>query len=101
MEIINLRNAPKVPFSLEGWKMYTSENAELIHLRLKPGESIDLHSNPFDVVFYVLKGTSTLYVNGDKAVLEADDTIYVKGGVMRGWTNHSTDEFRLLVVKLL
>jgi len=42
--------AERVPFNLDGRKMYTSEKMELVHLVLKSGEEVALHSNPFDAV---------------------------------------------------
>ena len=64
MKITTPDNAEKVPFNLEGRKMYVNPKAEIIHLTLKSGEVVDIHTNPFDVVFYTLEGTATLSVEG-------------------------------------
>jgi quercetin dioxygenase-like cupin family protein len=100
MKITNLENAAQVPFKLDGRVMFTSENNELIHLTLKPGEKLDLHSNPFDVVFYTLSGEGVLNVEGERVEMKTNDTIEIVKGVLRGWENNSTEDLRILVVKI-
>lgn len=100
MKITNLENAEKVPFKLDGRVMFTGPDIELIHLTLKPGAKLELHSNPFDVVFFVLAGSGKLNIESEACALKANDTIEVKKGVMRAWENDSTADLKILVVKM-
>jgi len=94
-----LENAPKVPFKLDGRIMFSSEKLELIHLTLQPGEKMEPHSQPFDVVFYGLSGNGILDL-ADQSVDGAPGTcIHVPAGMRRGWKNNTNKEFRVLVVK--
>lgn len=101
MEIISLNNTPKVPFNIDGRILFSSEKYELVHLQLAPNESIAPHTNPFDVVFYMLEGTSRLFLNGEEGELKSGDCIYIPGGLQRGLSNQGDKPVLLLVNKLL
>ena len=99
LKITNLEDAPKVPFKLDGRILFSSEKLELIHLTLQPGEKMEPHSQPFDVVFYVLSGNGILDLP-DQSVDGASGTcILIPAGMQRGWKNNTNREFRVLVVK--
>ena len=100
MKITNLENAPKVPFKLDGRVMFTSKDNEIIHLTLKAGEKLDLHTNPFDVVFYTLSGEGVLDVEGERLTMKQNDSVAVTKGILRSWENNSTEDLRILVVKI-
>ncbi len=100
-QIILFDQAPKVPFNLDGRKLFTSENLEIIHLTLQPGEGMEPHSQPMDVVFFVLEGTGTLNVANDSLEATANTTIYVKSGTQRSWANSGSDPLLILVNKLI
>ena len=95
-----LQDAPKVPFNLDGRVMFSSEKIELVHLLLKPGEQVESHTQPFDVLFYVLEGTGKLKVGGDLLEAGKDTLVEVKAESQRGWTNSGNNALRLLVVKI-
>lgn len=101
MEIKNLFNAQKVPFDLEGWSLIKSDKAELVYLKLKPGESLGKHKNPFDVIFYILKGEGTLLLENDAKRLKANDSIFINNTLNRGWKNDSNEDLILLVFKIM
>lgn len=100
MKITNMKNAPKVPFKLDGRVMFSSKKVEMIHLTLKPGEKLDLHTNPFDVVFYTLSGEGVLDVEGERFPMKPNDTVEVTKEILRGWENNSAEDLRILVVKV-
>jgi quercetin dioxygenase-like cupin family protein len=98
--IINtIENAPKVPFSLDGKIMFSSGKLEIIHLTLMPGEKIDKHVQPFDVVFFILSGKGIL--EADEKMIEGTEntSIFVRAGLPRGMKNSGTDDFKVLVIK--
>jgi quercetin dioxygenase-like cupin family protein len=101
MNITELRTAEKVPINIDARKMLIRPECELIHLTLKPGEVLDVHSNPFDVAFYVLAGSGELTLENEVRAIAADSVIDVAAGAMRGWKNTATVDLRVLVVKLL
>jgi quercetin dioxygenase-like cupin family protein len=101
MQITELKTAEKVPLTIDARKMLVRADCELIHLTLKPGETLEVHTNPFDVAFYVLAGTGELSVGNDTRTVAADTVIEIPAGEMRGWKNMSDADLRVLVVKLL
>ena len=98
--IIDLNTAEKVPFDIDGRIMYSSDKTQLIHLTLMPGDEVVPHSNPFDVVFYVLEGEGIVSIANETAMLNENQTIDVAKDIMRGWKNVSDEILRLLVVKV-
>ena len=101
MKTITLKTAEKVPFNLDGKKMYIGLNVELVHLSLKPGEVLEKHSNPFDVVFYILEGRGIVETDDESISVEPDMSIEIEMGINRGITNTGDDVLRVLVVKIL
>ena len=101
MELINLKEAPKVPVNRDGHIMCRHKNVEIVHLSLKPGEIIERHINPVDVIFYILEGKALLE-NEDKHVLvKKDDCIKVAAGTERSFNNISVSGFKVMVIKIL
>ena len=94
-------SAPRVPFKFDGRILFTSERFELIHLTLRPGEEMEPHVQPVDVVFYILQGEGTLSVGNEITGITAGTTIHVKAGVTRAWHNRGQHPLNILVSKLL
>jgi mannose-6-phosphate isomerase-like protein (cupin superfamily) len=94
-----IEKAPKVPFNLDGKILFASEKFEIIHLTLNPGDKIDQHAQPFDVLFFVLAGQGTLEC--DTRLLDGNEntTIFVPAGTLRGWENTGKTVLKLLVIK--
>ena len=100
MKIQNLSNSPKVPFDLEGYILHSEKQIELVHLLLKPGENLDEHKNPFDVIFFVAEGSGVLSIEGKEFNLTNNDVTKVTFDQNRGWKNNTNQDLRLLVIKL-
>ena len=93
--------APRVPFRFDGRILYTSDRFELIHLTLQPGEGMNPHIQPMDVVFFVTEGAGSLAI-GDEVIEVSNDTaVHIKAGVLRAWRNTGQVPLKILVNKLL
>lgn len=101
MKITRLQEAPKVSFALDGHIVAHHDDADVVHLQLKPGEKIEKHSNPFDVIFYILEGKAMLESDTENILVQKDQTIIIDAGVNRGLENISVSNFKVLVIKLL
>ena len=101
MKTTLLETAEKVPFDLDGKKMFSNEKVEIIHLNLSATEKLELHTNPFKVVFYILEGEGVLETEDEQITVEPDMAIEIEAGVKRGLKNIGASCFRLLVIKLL
>jgi quercetin dioxygenase-like cupin family protein len=100
MKITRLNEAPKVPFDLDGHIMCKHAEVEVIHLHLKAGERVEKHTNPFDVIFYILEGKAMLESDNERTLVLKDQSIVIKAGINRGLENISVGDFKLLVIKL-
>jgi quercetin dioxygenase-like cupin family protein len=100
MKIISLSGAPKVPFDLEGYITHSSKSLEVIHLVLQSGQTIENHSNPFDVIIYLIKGEVALNTGQNSNNLALYDMAEIEKNTERGFTNTGQTEARLLILKL-
>ncbi|MEZ4484792.1 MAG: cupin domain-containing protein [Syntrophotaleaceae bacterium] len=101
MQLTQLKDGELIPINIAAHKLFGSVRNELIHLCFKPGEVLEKHKNPFDVIFYVLEGSGTLEVDDQSFSVGADTVIDVAASQMRGWTNTGTTDLRILVIKVL
>ena len=100
MKITTFENAEKVPFNLDGRKMFTNEKFELVHLTLKPSEEIALHANPFDVNFFILEGKGTVIFENESINVVPNTSVFIEKDKQRGMRNNSDKLFKVLVVKV-
>ena len=99
--LINPADAVKPSDAMDAWVLYTSENFEMIHLTLQPGESVEPHNQPFDVIFYVLEGSGRITIGECAETITKGVGICVKGGHQRRLKNESAAPLKILVNKLL
>lgn len=100
MKLTTLDTAEKVPFNLDGRKMFTNEKVELVHLALKPGDEIAMHANPVDVIFFILEGNGTIVFEDDSINVEPNSSVFIEKDKQRGMRNSSEATFRVLVCKI-
>ncbi|HPG32937.1 MAG: cupin domain-containing protein [Lentimicrobium sp.] len=100
MKTTRLHEAPKVPFNLDGHIVAHCQNIEVIHLHLKPGEILEKHTNPFDVILYVLEGKAMIEAGNEKALVQKDESVCIEAGTARAIENISVSDFKLLVIKI-
>jgi len=72
----------------------------LVHLALKPNEEIAPHSNPFDVIFFILEGEGKIFYENQTISVSANTSVYVEKDKQRGMRNSSNLIFRVLVIKV-
>ncbi len=101
MKLTHLKDAELVPINIAAHKLFGSDRTEVIHLCFKPGEVLEKHPNPFDLIFYVLEGKGVLEVGEESATLGADSLIEIPADEMRGWINTGSVDLRVLVIKVL
>ena len=68
MEItkVNETASSKNPHGVDARPIYSHENAQVIILSLKAGESLRRHITPVDVFFYVLEGRGVVEIGDEK-----------------------------------
>jgi mannose-6-phosphate isomerase-like protein (cupin superfamily) len=96
-----LTSAPRVPFRFDGRILFTSPGYELVHLTLHPGEQMEMHVQPFDVVFFVTSGKGVLKVGTETVEVDENTMVSVNKGVDRAWSNPGSRDLIILVNKLM
>ncbi len=97
----SLETASRLPVPVDGRALYSSGRYEMVHLTLQPGEGMEPHAMPFDVVFFVIEGTGNLLVGDEELSVPRNTAVHVEKGAMRRWRNKEEDILRILVNKIL
>ena len=82
----------------DGWHLLKREEMSVIQERMPPGTSEKMHYHKLSrQFFFILDGTATMDVNGDRLVLEHNQGIEIPPGVFHQLRNESTGELSFLV----
>ncbi len=91
--------AKKLPLVQDAWLLFSFDKLEVIRLHLAPGDSMENHINEWRIIFFVLRGSGTLDVEGKVYDLGQEQSIAVEAGKKRFWSNSGDQTLELLVVK--
>lgn len=80
-------------------KIYDTNYAQVVHITLKPGESLKRHITPVDVFFYVLEGIGIIEIGDEKKEVGPNTLIESPANVVHCWYNKSDITLRVLIVK--
>jgi quercetin dioxygenase-like cupin family protein len=87
------------PHKVDVRQLYNKDSAQIMHITLKPGESLKPHKTPVDVAFYVLEGTPAIHI-GDESLEVVKDTIIESPAEILHFISNDSDEVaRILVIK--
>ena len=101
MNTRNLSDAPfkDTPHKVDVREMYNHPDVQVMHITLKPGESLKPHKTPVDVFFYILEGNPTIHV-GDESIAYPKDTIIESPkDIVHYLSNEGSKLARILVAK--
>ncbi|MEZ4996319.1 MAG: cupin domain-containing protein [Bacteroidales bacterium] len=87
------------PHNVDVRQLYNRESAQIMHIVLKPGESLKPHRTPVDVAFYILEGTPVVHVGDEAVTYEKDTLIESPADIVHYLSNESSAVARILVVK--
>ena len=101
MEItkVNETEIMKNPHGVDARAIYSHENAKVMILTLKSGESLKRHITPVDVFFYVLEGKGIVEVGDEKKEISKDTIVHSPAKIVHCWYNKSEKPLRILVAK--
>ena len=66
---------------VEAKKIYETQDAQVIHMALTPGQSLKKHTTPVDVFFYILEGKGTVEIGDETQEVEKDTLIDSPKGI--------------------
>jgi len=101
MKIVEVKDAPSKPnpHGVDARNLSDTENAQVGHITLQPGQSLKKHITPVDVVFYVLEGRGIVEIGDERKEVEADTLIESPAKIPHRWLNESKGLLRILVIK--
>ncbi|MGV9199920.1 MAG: cupin domain-containing protein [Promethearchaeia archaeon] len=101
MKIIDIKEKEiaKTPHGVNVKKLFSFEHATIVHITLKPEESLKLHKTPVDVNFYVLEGEGIVKIGEDEKKVSKDQLIFSPANISHLLKNESNSQFRFLVIK--
>ncbi len=101
MKIVNWKNLDIVDTAhkVDVRRVYDYDNAQAVHIRLKPGESLKPHITPVDVFFYILEGEVDVRVGDETVKVEKDNLAESPKDIVHCLSNTSDSQARILVVK--
>jgi mannose-6-phosphate isomerase-like protein (cupin superfamily) len=101
MNTINYKDIEvmKNPHGVEAKKLLDTQHSQVVHMNLKPGESLRRHRTPVDVFFYILEGEGFVEIGDEKVLVKKDTLIESPKGIPHCLHNESNNDFRVLVVK--
>lgn len=87
------------PHKVDVRQLYDDVSAQMMHIILKPGETLKPHKTPVDVVFYILEGSPTVHVGKHSQVFTKDFLIESPADIVHYLSNESDSIARILVTK--
>ena len=101
MKIINWKNLEieETPHKVDVRRLYDYDNAQAMHIALKPGESLKPHITPVDVFFFILEGAVDVRVGEETVTVKRDNLVESPKDIVHCLSNNSSDLSRILVVK--
>jgi quercetin dioxygenase-like cupin family protein len=99
--IQKLEEAPIILADPLGKLMFSDERTQIIHMELKPYQKIKYHYNTHDVIFFVVQGEGFVEIEEKTQKVEKNTSVFIKGGLLRAWSNKSQENLILMVVKLM
>jgi mannose-6-phosphate isomerase-like protein (cupin superfamily) len=87
------------PHGVDARKLHTNNDVQVVHILLKPGESLKKHTTAVNVFFYVLEGEGVIEIGDEKHTATKDWLIDSPKGIPHCLYNESKADFRVLVVK--
>lgn len=102
MEIRNYKDleVAENPHGVDAFKLYDKDTAQIMHLYLKPGQSLKPHKTPVDVAFYILEGAPIIMVGEENIQVRKDDIVESPKNIVHCIYNKTGELVRVLVMKL-
>ena len=87
------------PHGVDARKLHANDDVQVVHILLKPGESLKKHTTAVNVFFYVLEGEGYVEIGDEKVLVKKDSLIESPKRIVHCLYNESDKDFRVLVVK--
>ena len=95
---VNMKNAENVlkqtaVTSQQGWDGWSMRI-----FTLKKDGYTPFHSHPWPHINYIIKGSGTLFIDGEEKKVSPGDTAYIKGDEKHQFKNKGNDDFSFICI---
>ena len=101
MKITKVENTvvKETPHKIDVRMIYDKDEAQLVHMLLKPGEGLKPHITPVDVFMYVLEGEATVTIGDETETVTENSVVESPKDIVHFIENKSDKDVRILVGK--
>lgn len=101
MNIIDPKNIESFEnkHNIDAKRVYSKENAEIIQMKLTPGQSLIKHATPVDVIFYVVEGKGQVLIGDEVKNVTKGQFIESPKNIPHSLSNDGIENFVFLVIK--
>ncbi|MBN2049424.1 MAG: cupin domain-containing protein [Spirochaetales bacterium] len=85
--------------NVDARNLYSTEDAMVSVITLKPGQELKKHITPVDVAFYVLKGTGVVRIGDEKVTVTENTLVESPKDILHCWYNESEGDLAFMVIK--
>lgn len=85
--------------NVDARNLYSTSDAMITVITLKPGQALKRHITPVDVVFYVLEGEGVVEIGEEKQAVSKDTLIESPKDIVHCWYNEGRELLRFMVIK--
>jgi quercetin dioxygenase-like cupin family protein len=85
---------------LKASRLYDNPEGEIIHIEIEAGKTLQSHSTPVNVAFYVIEGELKIEIGEEKKACPADTLIESPKDIPHAIHNESDISARILVIKM-
>lgn len=89
----------ETPHKVDVRKIYDYDNAQVMIITLKSGESLKPHITPVDVFFYILEGDVDVRIGDETISIAKDKLVESPKDIVHNLSNNSDKKARIMVVK--
>lgn len=87
------------PHKVDVRQLYNDPSAQIMHMKLMPGESLKPHKTPVDVAFYILQGEPTIHIGDESMAYQQDFLVESPADIVHYISNQTNEPARILVIK--
>ncbi len=87
------------PHRVDVRQLYNAASVQIMHITLKPGESLKPHKTPVDVAFFVLEGKPAIHIGEESQFFEKDTLVESPAHIVHHISNEGQQQARVLVIK--
>jgi len=89
----------KNPHKYEAVMLYDKPDAQIIHMKLDPGDKVKKHKTPVNVSFFIIEGNVLMKIGNQSKIVDGGSLIESPANIPHEFENNNKNIARVLVIK--